>query len=156
MRSLSWSMAALAAGLTLALPAQAQSVGGGSIGGSVGGSSTGSSSTPSLGGATNALGSSGGVGSSSTSTQERATAGSATLNPVNADAAARTGNIGAASTIGTSTGSALGGSGTYQSTPGSGPAALYNIPIPKVRVDLASIRSALREGPNATPNRYGD
>ncbi|KTQ95246.1 hypothetical protein NS365_16250 [Aureimonas ureilytica] len=155
MRSFSWSLIALAAGLSFALPAHAQSIGGGGIGGSSGASAGGGSSTPSLGGATNSLGSSGGVGSSSTSTQQRATAGSATINSVNADAAARSGNLGAASTIGNSTGSALGG-GTFQSTAGTGPAALYNIPIPKVNVDLPSIRSALRQGPNATPDRYGN
>lgn len=161
---------AFSALLVLAAPAFAQSLGGaaggGSAGGvgsssSVGGSSLGGSAgggvSPSLGGASNTVGSSGGVlGSSATSTQQRATAGSTTINSVNADAVARSGNIGAATTIGgTGTTAAGTNSSGFQSIGGTGPAALYRIPRPRVNVDLTAIRSALRQGPNATPDARG-
>ncbi|WP_182086887.1 hypothetical protein [Aureimonas sp. ME7] len=150
-------------GLVAALPAGAQSLGGASnsvgssgSGGSGIGGGGGGSSTPSLGGASNSVGSSGGVGSSATSTQQRATQGSGTLNPVNADAAARTGDVGSASSIGGVSGT-IGASGTGASygQAGAGPARLYNIPRPRVNVDLDGIRAALRMGPNATPDSRG-
>ncbi|RIY00109.1 hypothetical protein D3218_12505 [Aureimonas flava] len=145
-------------GPSLAVPAGAQSLGGASNSvGSSGSSSTSSSSTstPSLGGASNAIDSSGGVGSSATSTQQRATAGSGTLNSINADAAARTGDVGSATTIGNAgtTGDTVGGTTYGQS--GAGSAALYNIPRARVNVDLGAIRAALRMGPNATPDARG-
>ncbi len=159
MRRASSSLLGLAtlAAVSIAMPAGAQSLGGASnsVGSSgTGGSSVGSSGgttgtglTPSLGGASNPIGSSGGVGSSATSTQQRATAGSTTLNPINADAAARTGNVGAASTIGSDgTLGSSGSNGTGYGQAGAGPASLYNIPRRRVNVDLGAIRSALRMG----------
>ncbi|KQQ88727.1 hypothetical protein [Aureimonas sp. Leaf324] len=168
MRRAPSSLLALAtfAAVSIAIPAGAQSLGGasnsvgssGTGGSSIGGSgTTGGGVTPSLGGAANAVGSSGGVGSSATSTQQRATAGSTTLNPINADAAARTGNVGAASTIGSDgTLGSSGSNGTGYGQAGAGPASLYNIPRPRVNVDLGAIRSALRMGPNATPDSRGN
>jgi len=166
MRRASQSLLCLAAllGASFVMPAAAQSLGGasnsvgtsGSGGSSVGGSgTTGGGLTPGLGGASNSIGSSGGVGSSATSTQQRATAGSTTLNPINADAAARTGNVGAASTIGSDSTLGSTGNGTGYGQAGAGSAALYNIPRARVNVDLRGIRAALRMGPNATPDSRG-
>ncbi|WP_156421456.1 hypothetical protein [Aureimonas sp. AU40] len=106
---------------------------------------------PSLGNATNV------VGSERGSTQQRATEGSSSVSSANADAVARSGNFGAATTIGGRTASSSGRAGsTFQSIAGTGPESLYNIPSPIVSVDLDGIRKAVKLGPNATPDSRGN
>ena len=147
--------------------------------GGVGATGTGSSPSPSAGsglgsGATSSgggidLGSSGsslstsGVGASgiggagAATTEERASEGSTTINPLNVDSIARGGDQGATTSFssGTQTGATVGTSGLPPSVSGAGPEALYEIPQPRVAVDLGAIRGALAAGPSATPKSDG-
>lgn len=129
----------------LAGPAAAQGIGGGSGGGGgIGGGGSGGSG-PSLGGAGVSIdSSSGGVGAGP---DPAASAGSSSIDSINVDDAARTGDFGAATTLGGSMGT---GSDDFQSAAGSGPAELYNIPRPRVGVQLEQIRAALSAQPSAT------
>jgi hypothetical protein len=155
----------VAAAAIMAAPASAQlsnSVGGGASGGVGASSSAGGGSTPgdsggAMGGA--AIGGTGGAaGGGAATTEQRATEGSGTINPLNADAIARSGNPGSASSfVGTSSGTSgtVTGVDNYQSTAGAGPDRLYNIPRAPIAVDPAAIRGALEAGPSATPKADG-
>lgn len=133
------SVAALVA-LGVSLPAMAQDLGGAGAGGG---------STPSLGGAGVSVGeTSGGVGAGPS---PAASAGSSSINSLNVDDAARTGDFGAATTVG----GTYGGMDDYQSIAGTGPSRLYDIPRPRVGVQLDEIRAALRQWPSATPKADG-
>ncbi len=131
------SIAAMLA-LGLGVPAMAQDLGGAGAGGG-----------SSLGGAGVSVGgTSGGVGAGP---DPAASAGSSSINSLNVDDAARTGDFGAATTIG----GTYGGTDDFQSLAGTGPSRLYEIPRPHVGVQLEQIRSALRMWPSATPKPDG-
>ena len=131
---------ALVAALGFSLPAVAQDLGGAGAGGG---------STPSLGGAGVSVGgTASGVGAGPS---PAASAGSSSINSLNVDDAARTGDFGAATTIG----GTYGGTDDFQSLARTGPSRLYDIPRPHVGVQLEQIRSALRMWPSATPKPDG-
>jgi len=134
--------------------------GGSGIGSSIGNASTQTQTAnwppanwpPTLGAAGNQVPAAG--GSSATATQQRAAEGSTSIGSVNADAVARTGNVGAATTIGGRDSGTV--DGRIRSISGTGPESLYRIPRARVNVDLSAIRRAVALGPNATPDGAGN
>ncbi|MBO0664474.1 hypothetical protein LQ948_18055 [Jiella sp. MQZ9-1] len=112
------------------------------------------STTTSSGSPTGSVGS--GDNASPSSTQLRATEGSATINSSNVDAYSRSGNIGtsATNTLGIA-GDASGQSyGSAQLAPE--PTRMPRLPTPKVGIDLSAIRSGLEAAPSATPDAAGN